>query len=219
MTQRRVSEPKGFQRATAAAALETLTAKDSARRFLVADEVGLGKTVVARTIINEMMKRRCRPLVVFYVSSNLNIAHQNRGKLLELLDTEEEQRAASAAADRLTLAANPVNRPTHKRLHLYTLTPDTSVPMYRRRGGFGRLEERALIFRLLAGRFPSLNTHEFAAKCRGNQAGVRSWDWALQRHEHIEGVRGLQNHFVNALASDEGLKLPRVDADSIVESF
>jgi len=73
MSARRISEPKGFQRATAEAALETLTRKDGPRRFLVADEVGLGKTVVARTIIGEMMKRR-RPLVVFYVSSNLNIA-------------------------------------------------------------------------------------------------------------------------------------------------
>jgi hypothetical protein len=85
--------------------------------------------------------------VVFYVSSNLNIAHQNRAKLLELLPTEEEQKAASSSADRLTLAANPRNRPSHDKLHLYTLTPDTSVPMYRRRGGFGRMEERALILR------------------------------------------------------------------------
>ena len=75
MSTRRISEPKGFQRVTAEAALVALTCKDGPRRFLVADEVGLGKTVVARTIINEMMKRRRRPLIVFYVSSNLNIAH------------------------------------------------------------------------------------------------------------------------------------------------
>src|SRR5258708_9836782 len=106
MSARRISEPKGFQRATAEAALETLTSSDGPRRFLVADEVGLGKTVVARTVIRDLMKNRRRPLVVFYVSSNLNIAHQNRGKLLELLPTETEQKAASAAADRLTLAGN-----------------------------------------------------------------------------------------------------------------
>jgi superfamily II DNA or RNA helicase len=102
MTGRRVSEAKGFQRATAEAALATLANKDGPRRFLVADEVGLGKTIVARTIISEMIKRRRRPLVVFYVTSNLNIAHQNRGKLLEFLETEEEQDRASAASDRLT---------------------------------------------------------------------------------------------------------------------
>src|ERR1700677_611035 len=189
MTGRQISEAKGFQLATARAALQTLTSDDGPRRFLVADEVGLGKAVVARTVIEELTKHRRRPVVVFYVSSNLNIAHQNRSKLLELLPTEEEQKAASAAADRLTLAANPRNRPSHEKLHLYTLTPDTSVPMYRRRGGFGRLEERALILRLLKGRFPTLDTASFSAKCRGNQAGEASWNAALRNHEDVKGVR------------------------------
>src|SRR5271169_4002180 len=207
MTARRISEPKGFQLATAEAALETLTRKDGPRRFLVADEVGLGKTVVARTIISELIKRRRRPLVVFYVSSNLNIAHQNRAKLLELLPTEAEQKEASASADRLTLAANPRNRPTHEKLHLYTLTPDTSVPMYRRRGGFGRLEERALILRLLKGRFPTLDTTWFSGKCRGNQAREASWNSALLDHEELKGVRELQDRFLEALAEDKHLNL------------
>jgi hypothetical protein len=214
MTGRRISEPKGFQRATAESALRTLS-DDGPRRFLVADEVGLGKTVVARTIVHEMMKGRRRPLVVFYVSSNLNIAHQNRKKLLELLPTRDEQDAASAGADRLTLAANPRNRPHHERLHLYTLTPDTSIPMYRRRGGFGRLEERALIFRLLKGRFPTLDTNWFSAKCRGHQAREASWNWALRAQEDLKGVRDLQDRFLEALAEDSHLGLGTVDASSL----
>ena len=218
MTGRKISEAKGFQLATAQAAMQTLTSDDGLRRFLVADEVGLGKTVVARTIIQEMIKRRRRPLVVFYVSSNLNIAHQNRAKLLELLPTEEEQKAASAAADRLTLAANPRNRPSHEKLHLYTLTPDTSVPMYRRRGGFGRLEERALILRLLKGRFPTLDTNWFSAKCRGNQAREASWNAALRQHEELTGVRDLQDQFLEALADDKHLNLQTVDASSILHA-
>lgn len=218
MNGRRISEAKGFQFATAHAALQTLTSDDGTRRFLVADEVGLGKTVVARTILQELIKRRRRPLVVFYVSSNLNIAHQNRAKLLELLPTEEEQKAASAAADRLTLAANPRNRPSHEKLHLYTLTPDTSVPMYRRRGGFGRLEERALILRLLKGRFPTLDTPWFSAKCRGNQAREERWNSVLRQHEDLKGVRNLQDQFLDALAQDKNLGLATVDASSILQA-
>jgi hypothetical protein len=198
MSGRRLSEPKGFQRVTAAAALTTLTCQDGPRRYLVADEVGLGKTVVARTVVAEMMKGRRRPLVVFYVASNLNIAHQNRTKLLELLPTEDEQNEAAASADRLTLAANPARRPVHERLHLYTLTPDTSVPLYRRRGGFGRMDERALIFRLLSGRFPSLHNKWFSQKCRGAQAGEQGWRWALRQHEQIDGIRDLQDSFLEA---------------------
>ena len=215
MSTRQISEPKGFQVATARAALATLTASDGPRRFLIADEVGLGKTVVARTIVADMMKGRRSPLVVFYVASNLNIAHQNRAKLLEILPTEAEQKAASAAADRLTIAANPAKRPRHDRLHLYTLTPDTSVPLYRRRGGFGRMEERALIFRLLAGRFPSLDTREVSDFCKGKQASDAGWRWAVSQQENIAGVREIQDAFLDALAADELLKLPRVDADAI----
>jgi hypothetical protein len=87
--------------------------------------------------------------------------------------------------------------------------------MYRRRGGFGRLEERALIFRLLKGRFPPLDTKSFAAKCRGNQAREASWNWALQRHEDMEGVREIQNHFIEALRHDKQLNLAGVDAESL----
>ena len=218
MMVRRISAAKGFQLATAQAALQALTAEEGPRRFLVADEVGLGKTVVARTIIQEMIKRRRRPLIVFYVSSNLNIAHQNRGKLLELLATREERGVASAAADRLTLAANPSYRPSHDKLHLYTLTPDTSVPMYRRRGGFGRLEERALIFRLLRSRFPTLNTNDFSTKCKGNQARESSWNYALGLHENLTGVRDLQDRFLEALAEDTHLKFGTVEAPSILQA-
>jgi hypothetical protein len=215
MNARHVSEPKGFQVATASAALATLTKEDGARRFLVADEVGLGKTVVARTIIRDMMKGRRTPLVVFYVASNLNIAHQNRAKLLEVLPNEKAQKAARASADRLTTAANPARRPKHERLQLYTLTPDTSVPLYRRRGGFGRLEERALIYRLLSGRFPSLENTEFAAICRGRGRSVEGWRSALWSHETIRNVRELQEAFLRALSEDRTLGLQENVAESI----
>ena len=69
---------KEFQLDTIKAATKTLKRKSGARRFLVADEVGLGKTVVAQHIIDRLMKGRSKPLVVFYVCSNLSIASQNR---------------------------------------------------------------------------------------------------------------------------------------------
>lgn len=77
------------------------------------------------------------------------------------------------------------------------------------------MEERALIFRLLKGRFPSLDNSSFSEKCRGNQARESSWRWALQQHEQIDGVRDIQNHFIDALAADQHLKLANVDAESL----
>ena len=48
-------QAKPFQQATIDAALRTLGRKTGARRFLVADEVGLGKTVVASGIIQALV--------------------------------------------------------------------------------------------------------------------------------------------------------------------
>jgi len=217
MSKRQISQAKGFQLATATAALKTMRDDDGPRRFLVADEVGLGKTVVARTIISESMKGRRRPLVVFYVCSNLNIANQNRKKLLELLETEDDQKRASARSDRLTLAANPNNRPKHERYNLYTLTPDTSIPLYRGRGGFGRVEERALIFRLLTKRFPSLDCSTVRKFFRW-RASTRTWNRALAQFENIEEIHRLQNAFLDVLGSEKW-EFPYVDSTSIFQAI
>jgi hypothetical protein len=194
------SQPKQFQIATANAAIQTLADDSGPRRFLIADEVGLGKTVVARTIIEKMMYRKRTPLRVFYISSNLNIAHQNRDKLLEVLPSSERN-AAMAKADRLTLAADPATRPTHPRLHLYTLTPDTSVPMFRKQGSIGRMKERALIYRLLKGRFPTLNQEWFSEICQGRR-GLKNWDAEVEFLTNLPGVSELQQSLLLALGED-----------------
>jgi hypothetical protein len=71
-----------FQRAAVETICERLTNAGGSRRFLLADEVGLGKTVVARGVIDELLRRRRgRELVVVYLCSNTEIADQNRTKL------------------------------------------------------------------------------------------------------------------------------------------
>src|ERR1035437_10592096 len=58
--------------------------KDPAYRFLVADEVGLGKTMVARGVIAKTI-RHLQPTVsridIVYVCSNAAIANQNLNRL------------------------------------------------------------------------------------------------------------------------------------------
>jgi len=153
-----MTHAKPFQLATADSALRSLRSRSGSRRFLVADEVGLGKTVVAQCIIDEMIRDKQRdsggPLVVFYVCSSLAIAAQNRRKLLEVLPRDERQ-LALCPVDRLTLVSTK-EPPSHPRLHLYTLTPDTSIPTREGRSRRGQQTERALIFALLKYRFPKL---------------------------------------------------------------
>lgn len=70
--------PKRFQTATVDRALTAFSSKTGPRRFLIADEVGLGKTVVAREIVCRLAERKRKPLVVFYVSNGTSVATQTR---------------------------------------------------------------------------------------------------------------------------------------------
>ena len=58
------SEPTlaAFQRAAVDHIVDRLRDRQGSRRFLLADEVGLGKTVVARGVIDRMAKGRPQPL-------------------------------------------------------------------------------------------------------------------------------------------------------------
>ena len=94
-------EAKPFQRATIDAAARAYSDPEGSRRFLVADEVGLGKTVVARDVVKELSRRR-RPLRVFYVCSNLAIGAQNLRRLVSFLPDEEAE-LATARVDRPSL--------------------------------------------------------------------------------------------------------------------
>ncbi len=186
-----MSNPKPFQMATAQTALRTLL-HSKARRFLVADEVGLGKTVVAQEIIHQMMARKKGPLIVFYVCSNLSIANQNRMKLLEVLDIPEEQIIAQCSVDRLTLLPAST-RPSHPKLHLYTLTPDTSLPMRAGKRRDGRMEERALIHNLVEQLYPAFfqdHPNIFFKRSAG-----RYWEWMVNNQRGKANDPELQKLF------------------------
>ena len=145
-------DPKPFQMATVEAVLRAFHRQNA--RFLVADEVGLGKTVVAQQVIRRMMEANDGPLVVFYVCNNLSIAAQNRRKLLEILP-EDERASAYCNVDRLTLV--PLyDPPSHHQLNLYTLTPETSIPIRKNRRRDGRQDERALIHCLVRRLWPNI---------------------------------------------------------------
>jgi hypothetical protein len=134
---------KLFQEATVLHAVAQLRDRSGPRRFLVADEVGLGKTLVAQGILQHLVSGS-RPFNVFYVCSSLTIASQNRDNLLEALPPADREKA-SVKVDRPTLLpwADP---PVSNSFTLFTLTPGT-LPM--RGSSRGRVDERAAIWCLL----------------------------------------------------------------------
>lgn len=167
-----MSKLKPFQKATVNIAMRALSRKSGYHRFLIADEVGLGKTLVAGEIIRRMSMKGDQPFVVLYVCSNLSIGAQNKRKLLEWLP-ENRRRIAVSSIDRLTLLPEQKNL-DDAQVHLYTLTPDTSIPMRGGSYGNGKKEERALIHALVKKLWPEFFVGRSRVYFRGS---VRSDNW------------------------------------------
>ena len=175
-----MSQAKPFQMATVDAACHAFGREGGPRRFLVADEVGLGKTVVAREVIQRLAKGRRSPLIVYYITSGQRVAHQNRDRLLDFLKPEKRAEAVSSA-DRLGLI--PLVAKPKTNVALYALTPGTSFPGQRRRLHGGRKEERAFLMALLGRALPHLISKATARRiARRGGLGLGQLGRALPQH-------------------------------------
>ena len=143
---------KDFQRASVEHAFKRLYQdSDSSRRFLIADETGLGKTMVAKGVIAKTIDKLqnadlIRRIDVIYVCSNGDIAEQN----LRKLTVSRNQRATPAT--RLTMLITQRRLlESHssdglKPVTFVSFTPATSFDL-----GWqtGKAEERAVLYLLL----------------------------------------------------------------------
>lgn len=137
---------KGFQRDTVEYAFDRLyTASDSTRRFLVADEVGLGKTLVARGVIAKAIDHlwdgdhRVEQIDIVYICSNAQIARQNVRRL-QIGD------GRFVRAGRLGLLPRELHDLKANRVNYLALTPGTSFNL---RSSMGTAEERVVLYHLL----------------------------------------------------------------------
>ena len=143
---------KPFQRRTVEHAFHQLFAADNGTgRFLVADEVGLGKTLVARGIIARAVDHLWNDVEridIVYICSNGSIARANLPKL-QVGGAEER---SFALATRLTMLATKLARGDGEsglagsKLNFVSFTPGTSFKLGHS-GGQGR--EREVLFQLL----------------------------------------------------------------------
>ncbi len=133
---------KDFQRATVDYAFERFYGPDSTRRFLVADEVGLGKTLVARGVIARTIDHLGKKprIDIVYICSNADIARQNIQRL------RIPGCADAAQATRLTLLPLRMDDLRRSHINFVALTPATS---FEQTGGGGRIDERVLLYWLL----------------------------------------------------------------------
>src|SRR5690625_3590924 len=100
---------------------------DTVDRFLVADEVGLGKTLVAKGVaakaidhLWESTEDAGRPITIVYICSNHQIARQNLARLSQLTDG-----VVQSNADRLTLLPLSLREVEGRRVQVIAFTPGT----------------------------------------------------------------------------------------------
>ena len=135
---------KDFQRKTVEYVFKRLYGDDSTSCFLVADEVGLGKTLVARGIIAktlEHLQDKVDRIDVIYICSNAAIATQNINRL------NVSKNEDFSIATRLTYLPREVRSLRKNKVNFISLTPGTAFDHTRSRGGHA--DERAILYRML----------------------------------------------------------------------
>ncbi|MCY4417559.1 MAG: helicase [Chloroflexi bacterium] len=172
-----------FQRTTAEYAFRRLYGdSDSTRRFLVADETGLGKTHVAREVIAQTIEHlqhadHVNRIDIVYVCSNADIAAQNIRKL-NITGSESPSFATRLSLlitmpEMLRAAVDGGSKPTT----FVAFTPGTSFQLGHQ---MGRKEERAVLYVLLSDHL-GLRGARATAALRIFQGGVSTWqkfrDW------------------------------------------
>lgn len=144
-----VAPLKPFQRRTVDHAFHRLfKASDSSSRFLVADEVGLGKTLVARGIIARAIEHlwdTTERIDIIYICSNASIARSNLPKL-QVGGSESR----SLPATRLTMLATQLaaadTQLQDNKLNFVSFTPSTSFKLGH---SGGQSHERIVLYYLL----------------------------------------------------------------------
>jgi len=162
---------KVFQRKTVDyVSKRLLSDPDAVRHFLVADEVGLGKTMVARGVIArtiEALQDSIPRIDIVYICSNGAIAKQNVARL-NVMGGERTR----VLPTRLTMLALELARAggiKREGVNFFSLTPGTSLDL--KQGG-GMKQERALILRLI---WDLLEDRRAVAKMLQGYAGAPGW--------------------------------------------
>jgi hypothetical protein len=190
---------KDFQRETVDYAFEQLFRDDEARRFLVADEVGLGKTLVARGLTARAIDHLQRSgqvgrIDVIYVCSNEDIARQNIRRL------NVTGRDEVALASRITLLPLETHKLRANDINLISLTPGTSLDP---RSSLGVVAERAVLYWMLKAALGYRRSKKSALRALRGDAGMDSFigwvEWLDPDHAEAPIDPGLTRDFVAAL--------------------
>lgn len=187
---------------------------DPAKRFLVADEVGLGKTLIARGVIAKTIDHlwdTVDRIDVVYICSNQQIARQNLGRLtIGGVPIDH--------ADRLTMLPRVMKHLRENKVNFVSFTPGTSFTISE---SGGRSGERVLLQHLLARSVGShIRRQAGWLKFFRGASGLANYERELRdaRGNHLDGVIAAQFAAALDTAQFEGRPLLEV-LDETVREF
>ena len=189
---------KDFQRRTVERVFGRMYRDDPpGRRFLVADEVGLGKTMVARGIVARVLEHlhdKVDRIDIVYVCSNAAIAAQNVNRLNVLGEQE------FSIATRLTMLPTQVHDLSSRKINFVSFTPGTTFDLKSRSG---QVRERAILCRLL------VEEELFHPRGLSNllRNGVRRARWQSLLASDDELDPEIHKQFVRQVRRDRRLRL------------
>lgn len=175
-----LAQLKRFQRKTVDYVFDRLHGPDQMRQFLVADEVGLGKTMVARGIVAktiEMLWPTAKRIDIVYICSNQSIAAQNLNRLNVM---GKEAMALPTRITLMPLRMREKNTINPNGVNFISLTPGTTFNLH---SSNGVMEERALLLRLLEPLAP------VASLKNAFQVGAKrkNWNWQVSQM-NLDGI-------------------------------
>ena len=186
-----------FQKATAKRIIELFN--NGQMRILLADEVGLGKTIIAREVVTSLAKKHKdenKKFKVVYVCSNINIAAQNCRKLGIKVPREVSR---SISRSRLSMQLLNIREQEYGDEQLIPLTPATSFTMKGKSTGI--VSERALIYCMLI-KHPSFSQYQNRLYKLLDAGSVQNWNYeVLDMQRRIDEVVKKNRSFIREFKS------------------
>lgn len=193
---------KDFQRRSVDYIYDRLyTGPEPTNRFLIADEVGLGKTLVAKGVIAKSLDflwDKVDRLDVIYICSNGDIARQNINRLNFTSN-------GTSLASRITLLPSKLKQLSQNKINFVSFTPGTSFNL---RSTTGIYQERALIYSILrdAWGFGDVMGPINLMQCSAAKDNWRRYIASYYKNEAPAIDEGLRQGFIDALEEKPELK-------------